>query len=47
MKLSEIAIIAMLGSCKDEQTFSNVAFVKNRVWNRLGGHLAATVKLYS
>jgi hypothetical protein len=47
MKLSEIAITAVLGSYEDERTFSNLAFVKNRVWNRVGGHLATTVKLYS
>jgi hypothetical protein len=47
MKLSEIAITVVLGSCEDEGTFSNLAFVKNKVRNRLSGHLAAIVKLYS
>jgi hypothetical protein len=47
MKLFEIGITAVLGSCKDEQPFSNLAFMKNKVWNRLGGHLGDTMKLYS
>jgi hypothetical protein len=47
MKLLEIAITAVLNSCEDEWTFFNLAFVKNKVRNRLGGHLAAIVKLYS
>jgi hypothetical protein len=47
MKLSKIAITAVLGSCEDEWTSSNLAFVNNKVQNRLGGHLAATLKLYS
>jgi hypothetical protein len=47
MKLSEIAITDVLGNCQDERTFFNLAFVKNKVRNRLSGHLAATMKLYS
>jgi hypothetical protein len=47
IKLSEIVITAVLGSCKDERAFSNLAFVKNIVWNCSSGHLAATMKLYS
>jgi hypothetical protein len=46
MRLSKIAITAVLGNCKDERTFSNLDFVKNRVWNHLGGHLVTIVKLY-
>jgi hypothetical protein len=47
MRLAEIAITAVLGSVEDERTFSNLAFVKNKVRNRLGGHLDTTVKMYS
>jgi hypothetical protein len=47
MRLAEIAIMAVLGSTEDERTFSNFAFVKNKVRNRLGGHLDTTVKMYS
>ena len=47
MKLSEIAITTVLGSCQDERTFSNLAFVKNKVQNYLCGHLADTMKFYS
>jgi hypothetical protein len=47
MRLAEIAITAVLGSAEDERTFSNLAFVKNKVRNRLGGHLDTTVKMYS
>jgi hypothetical protein len=47
MQLAEIAITAVLGSAEYERLFSNLAFVKNKVRNRLGGHLDTTVKIYS
>jgi hypothetical protein len=47
MCLAEIAIIVVLGSIEDERTFSNLAFIKNKVRNRLGGHLDTTVRMYS
>ena len=47
IKLFEIAVTVVLGSYKNEQAFLNLAFVKNKIRNRLGGHLATTMKLYS
>jgi hypothetical protein len=47
MHLAEIAITVVLGSIEDERTFSNLAFIKNKVRNRLGGHLDTTVRMYS
>jgi hypothetical protein len=46
MKLFEIVITTSCSSYKDERIFSNLAFVKNRVWNHLDGHLADIMKIY-
>jgi hypothetical protein len=47
MRLAEIEINAVLGSVEDVRTFSNLAFIKNKVHNRLGRHLDTTVRMYS
>ena len=43
-KLVNIAIYSVLGSVKDERTFSTLGFMKSKVRNRLGGHLDMYVK---
>lgn len=39
MKLAKIAAVGILGSMKDERTFSNLTFIKNKLCNRLTNHL--------
>jgi hypothetical protein len=46
MRLAEITITVVLGSVEDERTFSNLAFIKNKVRNWLGGHLDTTMRMY-
>jgi hypothetical protein len=33
MKLAQIAVTAVLGSCEDERTFSTLSFVNSKVRN--------------
>jgi hypothetical protein len=47
MQFAGVAITAVLGSIEDESTFSNLAFIKNKVRNWLDGHLDTTLKMYS
>jgi hypothetical protein len=47
MKLAQIAVTAVLGSCEDERTFSTLAFVKNKVRNRLQGNLDTCICMFS
>jgi len=47
IKLSQVAICAVLGSVEDERTFSTLAYMKSKVRNRLGGHLDTCVKLFA
>ena len=47
IKVAEIAITAVLGSVEDERTFSNLAFIKSKLRNRLGVHLDTCVRLFS
>ena len=39
--------MAVFRSAEDEKAFSNLAFVKNKVRNWLGGHLDTTVRMHS
>ena len=47
MKVTNIAVTAVLGSVEDEQTFSTLKFMKSKVRNRLGGHLDTTMRMFS
>jgi hypothetical protein len=46
-KVAEMAAVQVLGSVEDERTFSNVAFTKSKLRNRLSEHLAACVGIFS
>jgi hypothetical protein len=45
LKVVEIAMVHVLGSIEDEQCFNFVAFLKNKVWNRLNNHLQQIVSM--
>jgi hypothetical protein len=45
MKLAQIAVTAVLGSCEDERTFSTLSFVKSKVRNRLQGNLDTSIRM--
>jgi hypothetical protein len=47
LKLAEIMVVLMLGSVKDEQTFSTLAFMKDKFYNRLGLHLDTIVCMFA
>jgi hypothetical protein len=45
-KLTEIAMIHVLGSVEDERTFSSLNFLKDRLRNRLDQHLQVVVGMH-
>jgi hypothetical protein len=45
-KIADITMTTILGSVEDERTFSMLGFMKNKLVNRLGGHLDICVKLF-
>jgi hypothetical protein len=47
MCLAEIAITTILGSVKDERTFSSLKFIKSKLRNRLEGNLDIVVSVFS
>ena len=47
MKLAEIACVQVLGSVEDERTFSNLAFIKSKLRNRLTTHLETAIGMYA
>jgi hypothetical protein len=47
LKVVEIAMVHVLGFVKDEQCFSSVAFLKNKVQNRLNNHLELVVSMHA
>jgi hypothetical protein len=47
MKLAEVAVTVVLGSCEDERTFSTLSFMKSKVRNRLHGNLDTCIRLFS
>jgi hypothetical protein len=47
LKLVELAIIMVLGSVEDGRTFSNVNFLKSKLWNWLTIHLDLVVRLFA
>jgi hypothetical protein len=46
LKLVQLAIIMVLGSVEDGMTFSNVNFLKSKLWNQLTIHLDLVVKTF-
>lgn len=46
-KVAQIAIVTVVGSVEDERTFSTVAWMKNKVRNRLTDHLDTSVQMYA
>ncbi len=47
LKVAKIDMVHVLGSVEDEQCFSSIAFLKNKVWNRLNNHLQLVVSMYA
>jgi hypothetical protein len=47
MKVVEIAIVMVLNLVEDERTFSNLAFMKNKLCNRLTTHLDLCVHIFT
>jgi hypothetical protein len=47
LKVVEIAMVHVLGIVDDERCFKFVAFLKNKVWNRLNNHLQLVVSMYA
>jgi hypothetical protein len=45
-KLANIAMMQVLGSMEDEQTFSTLSFMKSKMRNRLNEHLHTIVGMY-
>jgi hypothetical protein len=37
--VAKIAMVHVFGSVEDEGCFNSVAFLKNKMWNRLNNHL--------
>jgi hypothetical protein len=46
LKLAEIATVLVLGSIKDERTFSTLSFMKDKLRNRLQTHLPLVVSMH-
>jgi hypothetical protein len=47
LKLIEIMVVSMLGSLKDVQTFSTLAFMKNKLCNKLSLHLDTILCMFA
>jgi hypothetical protein len=47
LKVVEIAMVHVLGYVEDERCFNFVAFLKNRMRNRLNNHLQLVVSMYA
>jgi hypothetical protein len=47
LKVVEITMVHVLGFVEDEQCFSFVAFLKNKVRNRLNNHLELVVSMHA
>jgi hypothetical protein len=47
MKLTKIAVTAVLGSCEDKRTFSTLTFMKSKVQNQLHDNLNTCIWLFS
>jgi hypothetical protein len=47
IKLVEIVVIQMFASIEDEQAFSMINFMKNKLWNCLNIHLDMCTRFYN
>jgi hypothetical protein len=47
IKLAKIALVQVRGSIENECTFSIVAFMKTKLWNRLSTHLDLCTKFHN
>jgi hypothetical protein len=47
LKVAEITMVHVLSSVEDEQCYNSIAFLKNKVWNRLNNHLQLVVSMYA
>lgn len=47
MKITELAVVSVLGSVEDERTFSTLSFMKNKLRNRLSTHLPLVVSMHA
>ncbi len=47
LKLVEMSIVITLGLIEDEQTFLTLIYIKNKLKNRLIGHLDMVIRMYA
>jgi hypothetical protein len=47
MKVTELAVVTVLGSVEDERIFSTLSFMKNKLRNRLTTHLPLVVSMHA
>ena len=47
LKVVELVVITVLGSVKDERTFSTLPFMKNKLRNRLSVHLPLVMAVHA
>jgi len=47
LKLVEIVVVLVFGSMEDERNFSMLAFMKDKLHNRLGPTLNITIKMFA
>jgi hypothetical protein len=47
MKITELAVVIVLGSVEDERTFSTLSFMKNKLRNRLSINLPLVVGMHA
>jgi hypothetical protein len=47
MKVTKIAMVQVLGLVEDERTFSNLAFMKNKLHNQLTTHFDLCVQMFT
>jgi transcriptional antiterminator len=47
IKVVEIAMVQIFGLVEDERTFNNLAFMKNKLHNRLTTHLNLCVRMFT
>jgi len=47
LKLAKIEVVLMLGFVEDEQTFSTIAFMKDKLCNKLGLHLDTIIRMFA
>jgi hypothetical protein len=47
LKLVDITVVLVLGYVKEERTFSTLAFMKDKLHNKLGPHLDTIVHMFA